>query len=317
VDARTVRRRRLTALGVVALVAVVGGIAAGAGGGSDDNGSGDDAGAKSAATGAASRPAQLPGGGRRLFPDRRVVAFYGNPRDDELGALGIGTPARAAKRLLKQAKPYNLKARPVLPAMELVSTVATAAPGDAGLYRDHISFAKIRSYLAAARKIDALLILDIQPGRGEFGPEITRLAPFLREPDVGLALDPEWHVAPDALPGKVIGSTDADVVNAAATYLAEIVRERDLPEKLLIVHRFTDDMIARADRLRQMPGVQTVINVDGFGSAGVKVAKYHSFVGTTPAMRRGFKLFYKEDVRTMSPKSVMALSPRPDVVVYE
>jgi hypothetical protein len=318
VDARTVRRRRLTALGAVALVAVVGGIAAGAGGGSDDRSSGDRASARTTATAAAApKPAQLPGGGRRLFPDRRVVAFYGNPRDDELGALGIGTPAQAAKRLLKQAKPYDRKTRPVLPAMELVSTVATAAPGDAGLYRDHISFAKIRGYLAAARKIDALLILDIQPGRGEFGPEITRLAPFLREPDVGLALDPEWHVAPDALPGKVIGSTDADVVNAAATYLAKIVRERNLPEKLLIVHRFTDNMIARADRLRQVRGVQTVVNVDGFGSTSVKVAKYQSFVHTTPAMRRGFKLFYKEDVQTMSPKSVMALTPRPDVVVYE
>jgi len=297
-------------------VAVAVGVLAGAGGGgSEGGGSGDGAKAKTAAE--APKPAQLPGGGQRLFPERRVVAFYGNPRDDELGALGIGTPTEAAKRLLQQAKPYNRKSRPVLPAMELVSTVATAAPGEAGLYRDHISFAKIRSYLAAARRIDALLILDIQPGRGEFGPEITRLGRFLREPDVGLALDPEWHVAPGALPGKVIGSTDADVVNAAATYLAKIVRERNLPEKLLIVHRFTDDMIARADRLRQVRGVQTVVNVDGFGSTSVKVAKYHSFVGTTPAMRRGFKLFYKEDVQTMSPKSVMALSPRPDVVVYE
>jgi hypothetical protein len=302
----------------VALVAVVGGFAAGAGGGGDSKG--DDARGTSAAGGAADdtpKPIELPGGGRRLFPDRRVVAFYGNPRDDELGALGIGTPAAAGRRLIKQAKPYNLKTRPVLPAMELVSTVATAAPGEAGLYRDHISFDKIRSYLAAARKIDALLILDIQPGRGEFGPEITRLERFLREPDVGLALDPEWHVGPDALPGKVIGSTDADVVNAAATYLAKIVRERRLPEKLLIVHRFTDDMIKRSARLRQVPGVQTVMNVDGFGSTSVKVAKYKSFVHTTPAMRRGFKLFYKEDVDTMSPRSVMALTPRPDVVVYE
>jgi hypothetical protein len=315
VDARVVRRRRLSALGAVALVAVVGGAMAGAGGGGSKGESAH--GTSTATSGDTPKPAQLPGGGRRLFPDRRIVAFYGNPRDDELGALGIGTPAQAAKRLLKQAKPYNLKTRPVLPAMELVSTVATAAPGDAGLYRDHISFAKIRSYLAAARKIGALLILDIQPGRGEFGPEITRLTTFLREPDVGLALDPEWHVGPDALPGKVIGSTDADVVNAAAAYLSKIVRERDLPEKLLIVHRFTDDMIARADRLRQVPGVQTVVNVDGFGSTSVKVAKYHAFVHTTPTMRRGFKLFYKEDVQTMSPKSVMALSPRPDVVVYE
>jgi len=300
----------------VALLAVVGGVAAGAGGGED--GGGGKGAATSAGGGKATKDQpQLPGGGRRLFPDRRVVAFYGNPRDDELGALGIGTPAQAARKLVAQAKPYTLKARPVLPAMELISTVATAAPGETGLYRDHLSFPKIRSYLKAARRIHALLILDIQPGRGEFGPEITRLARFLREPDVGLALDPEWHVPPGALPGKVIGSTDADVVNAAATYLAKMVRERDLPEKLLIVHRFTDNMIARADRLRQVPGVQTVVNVDGFGSNSVKIAKYHAFLHTTPTMRRGFKLFYKEDVKTMSPKAVMALSPRPDVVVYE
>jgi hypothetical protein len=314
VDRDVVRRRRLTALGVVAIVAALGGVVAGAGGGS---GSGGGEGAGAATTAGTAPAPQLPGGGRRLFPERRVVAFYGNPRDDELGALGIGTPAQAARRLVAQAKPYNLKARPVLPAMELITTVATAAPGAAGLYRDHLSFTKIRSYLRAARRIKALLVLDIQPGRGQFGPEIERLAPFLREPDVGLALDPEWHVGPDQLPGKVIGSTDADVVNAAATYLAGIVRERDLPEKLLVVHRFTDGMIARAARLRPVPGVQTVVNVDGFGTSSVKVAKYHSFVRSTPRMRRGFKLFYQEDVKTMSPKAVMALSPRPDVVVYE
>jgi hypothetical protein len=316
VDRDVVRKRRLTALGVVALLAALGGAVAGAGGG-DGGATGSASGATGDGAAAKPEPAQLPGGGRRLFPDRRVVAFYGNPRDAELGALGIGTPAQAGRRLLKQAKPYNLKARPVLPAMELISTVATAAPGETGLYRDHIAFARIRSYLKAARRIHALLVLDIQPGRGQFGPEIERLARFLREPDVGLALDPEWHVGPDQLPGKVIGSTDADVVNAAAGYLARIVRERDLPEKLLIVHRFTDNMIARADRLRPVRGVQTVVNVDGFGSTSVKVAKYKSFVHTTPRMRRGFKLFYKEDVKTMSPRSVMALTPRPDVVVYE
>jgi hypothetical protein len=318
----TIRQRRIVAvsvLGAVAAAAVIGGAIVG---------SGDNPGAKGSTAAAARtessddaanqpKPAQLPGGGRRLFPDRRVVAFYGNPRDDELGALGIGTPAHAARRLLAQAKPYTRKSRPVLPAMELISTVATAAPGPSGLYRDHLSFAKIRAYHRAARKAKALLVLDIQPGRGQFGPEIERLKPFLEQPDVGLALDPEWHVGPGDLPGKVIGSTDADVVNAAATYLAKIVKARNLPEKLLIVHRFTDDMISRASRLHPVPGVQTVVNVDGFGSTTVKIAKYHNFVTTTPKVRRGFKLFYKEDVKTMSPRQVMAMRPRPDVVVYE
>jgi hypothetical protein len=319
VDRSVVRRRRLTALGVVAGLAVLVGVVAGAGrgGGDDAAGGGEAATSAAAKDAAAKRPAQLPGGGRRLFPDRRVVAFYGNPRDDELGALGIGTPAQAARKLVKQAKPYNLKARPVLPAMELITTVATAAPGPSGEYRDHLSFATIRRYHAAARKVHALLVLDIQPGRGQFGPEIERLKSFLKQPDVGLALDPEWHVGPGELPGKVIGSTDADVVNAAATYLAKLVKTYNLPEKLLIVHRFTDNMIARSDRLRPVGGVQTVINVDGFGANSVKIAKYHAFVKSTPTMARGFKLFYKEDVKTMSPKAVLALSPRPDVVVYE
>jgi hypothetical protein len=308
-------RRRLAALGVVAVLAVAVGVVVGAGDGGDRPVAKAAKGAVDAA--AQPEPAQLPGGGRRLFPDRRVVAFYGNPRDDELGALGIGTPTQAGRRLVKQAKPYDRRSRRVLPAMELISTVVTAAPGPSGLYRDHLSFAKIRRYLKAARAAHALLVLDIQPGRGQFGPEIERLRPLLAEPDVGLALDPEWHVGPGELPGKVIGSTDADVVNAAATYLGRIVRERRLPEKLLIVHRFTDNMIARSERLHPVPGVQTVVNVDGFGSNSVKIAKYKNFVATTPRMRRGFKLFYKEDVKTMTPRQVMAMRPRPDVVVYE
>jgi hypothetical protein len=313
-----IRQRRIaavSALGAVAAAAVIGGAVVGSGGGDAQGGAASSANAASADK--PPMPAQLPGGGRRIFPDRRVVAFYGNPRDPELGALGIGTPDHAARRLLAQAWPYGRRSRPVLPAMELISTVATAAPGPSGLYRDHLSFAKIRAYHRAARRIGALLILDIQPGRGQFGPEIERLRPFLAAPDVGLALDPEWHVGDGQLPGKVIGSTDADVVNAAASYLATIARAKRLPEKLLIVHRFTDNMIARADRLQPVAGVQTVVNVDGFGGNAVKIAKYRNFVTTTPRMRRGFKLFYKEDVKTMSPKQVMAMSPRPDVVVYE
>jgi hypothetical protein len=320
VDRGIILKRRLIALGVVACVAVatIAGLVTGAGsGGGSSKAAGGVGGSPTTAEAKPAPRPQLPGGGRRLFPDRRVVAFYGNPRDNELGALGIGTPAQAGRRLLRQAKPYDRKTRRVLPAMELISTVATAAPGPSGLYRDHLSSATIGRYLKAARRVHALLVLDIQPGRAQFGPEIERLAKWLREPDVGLALDPEWHVGAGQLPGKVIGSTDADVVNAAATYLAKIVRKHDLPEKLLLVHRFTDDMISRADRLRSVGGVRTVVNVDGFGSNSVKIAKYKNFVASTPHVGRGFKLFYKEDVRTMSPRQVMALTPRPDVVVYE
>jgi hypothetical protein len=315
----TILRRRLVALGVLAGVLLVVVLAAAGGGG---DGGADRAGAaeRAAAEGedAPRRPQlELPGGGRRLFPDRRVVAFYGSPLDDELGELGIGTPAQAARRLAKQARPYARRTRPVLPAFELIATIATAAPGADGLYRQHLPDAVVRRYLRAARKVGALLVLDVQPGRSPFGPEVERLRKWLREPDVGLALDAEWAVGPGEVPGKVIGRIDADAVNATAAYLSRMVRERGLPEKLLIVHRFTDDMVRRDERLRQFPGVQTVVNVDGFGGREVKVAKYEAFLRRTPAMRRGFKLFYREDVGLMTPRQVLAMTPRPDVIVYE
>ncbi len=309
------RRRRRVALGGLAAVALAAGMAVGAGAG-EDGGRSTTAATQAAAAATGSAP-QLPGGGRRLFPDRRVVAFYGSPLDRQLGELGIGSPSAMARRLRRQARPYTRTTRPVLPAFELIATIATADAGADGSHRSHLPARTIDRYHRAARRAKALLILDIQPGRAPFGPEIERLARWLREPDVGLALDPEWHVEQHEVPGRTIGRVDAEAINAAAAYLSRMVRDHDLPEKLLLVHRFTDDMIARDERLRTYPGVQTVINVDGFGGREVKVAKYERFVARTPKLRRGFKLFYEEDTGLMRPAAVMAMQPRPDVVVYE
>src|SRR5690348_6170176 len=92
-------------------------------------------------------PPELPRGGRRILPDYRVVAYYGAPQDDELGALGIGSPASAAKKLNHQAKGYIRKTRPVMPAMELIAVVAAAAPGDGGRYNLRQPDSVIRRYL--------------------------------------------------------------------------------------------------------------------------------------------------------------------------
>lgn len=264
-------------------------------------------------------PAQLPGGGRIVFsgPKRRVVAFYGSPDDKELGTLGIGTPAQAGRRLVRVAKRYEEPGRPVLPAMELLASVATAAPGEDGLYRRRASNATIRRYLRAARSIHGLLILDIQPGRADFMPEARRLRRWLREPDVSLALDPEWHVGPGELPGQVIGSMDASEVVAIGRWLDALTAADDLPQKLLVVHQFTEGMVASRERLRPFGHVGFVLNVDGFGSAVVKKAKYRAFAKLVPFAFNGFKLFYREDLDLMTPRQVLRLRPAPDVVVYE
>ena len=260
-------------------------------------------------------PVELPRGGRSVLPEHRVVAFYGAPQSDELGALGIGTPDQAARKLARQAKAYERR-RPVLPALELIAVIANADAGEDGMYRARQEDAVIRRYLRAARRHDMLLVLDIQPGRSDFFTETTRLERWLREPDVGLALDPEWRVRAGEVPGQVIGQVDAREVNATSAWLAQLVARHDLPEKLFVVHQFTEDMVDDT-QLKPRDGLAMVLNADGFGTEPVKVAKYHEFARAARTLDHGFKLFYREDAGLMSPAQVLRLRPAPAVVVYE
>jgi hypothetical protein len=322
-SASVYRRRRAVAL--VALAAVLIGVGlvtravlVGDGEGAQDPGAADAtrAGAAQASPPPPSPP-QLPRGGRRLFPDFRVVAIYGAPQAEELGALGIGTPDEAGRRLARIAAPYARKTRPVLPAMELLATIVSSAPGDDGLYRYRQTSGTIRRFLRAARRRKALLLLDIQPGRADFLSEARAVRRWLREPDVGIALDPEWRMGPGQVPGQVIGSVTAAEVNRVSAYVAGIVRRYDLPEKLFVLHQFTQDMIADKGSVRRRPGLAITMNVDGFGTPAQKIDKYEAFTSEAVRFHDGFKLFFREDTDRMSPSEVLRLGPPPDLVVYE
>ena len=302
-------RRRLTALAVVACIALLAGAIAGAGGD-------EQTGSREAARAVPPAPPELPRGGNDIFPRFRVVAYYGAPQSRELGALGIGTPASAVARLERQSRGYARPHRPILPALELITVIANADAGEDGMYRTRQSDATIRRYLRAARRAKALLLLDVQPGRSDFFTEARRLEKWLREPDIGLALDPEWRVQAGEVPGKVIGHVDAREINATTAWLAQLREREGLPHKLVVVHQFTDDMVDET-ALQARDGLEIVLNADGFGSREVKTAKYHAFTRQSPGFEAGFKLFYEEDVRLMSPRKVLRLRPAPDVVIYE
>jgi hypothetical protein len=303
-------RRRAIAIGglAVLLLAVVLLVRA-CGGGSDGD-------APSASAVDAKPPPQLPRGGRVILPGHRIVAYYGSPQDRELGTLGIGRPRQAGARLAKTTHAYA-RYGPAWPAMELIAVVANGAPGDDGLYRTRIRDQVIGRYLKAARAMKALLILDIQPGRSDFLKESMTLSKWLRQPDVSLALDPEWRVNAPDVPAQVIGSVTAREVNAVSFWLAGIVRRGHLPQKLLLLHRFTQDMIAGQDDLKARPGLAITINVDGFGGQAVKRVKYKQFAAENTRFFNGFKLFYEEDSGLMRPRQVVHLRPPPNVVVYE
>jgi hypothetical protein len=312
-----VYRRRRIAAAAIACAVVLAIVVLARGCGADD---GPQHAARRAAARAAAGPppAQLPRGGRTILPGHRVVAIYGAPQDPELGTLGIGTPDQAGRRLVALARRYARLGPPVLPAMELLATVAAGDAGEDGMYRMRQQDAVIARYLRAARRVRALLVLDIQPGRSDFLKEAMALRRWLAEPDVSLALDPEWRVDAPDVPARVIGSVSAQEVNAVSFWLDRMVRDNDLPQKLLLVHRFTHDMIRDQQQIKRRRGLAITMNVDGFGARAVKVAKYEDFARARPrGTYNGFKLFYEEDTGLMRPREVARLRPRPRVVVYE
>jgi hypothetical protein len=263
-------------------------------------------------------PATLPDGTRSILPEHRVYAHYGAPQARALGILGIGTLTEAAERLQRRSRDYAGPQRlPVLPAMELIAVVAAASPGRDGKHRYRQTSETIRRHLQAARSVNGILILDIQPGRADFLSEAKALSEFLIEPDVSLALDPEWRMGPTQVPGRVIGTVDAAEVNAVTKWLSGVVQKRNLPDKLVIIHQFTDGMVRRRAALKSRPGLDIVLNADGFGTAPAKRATYDRVTRGLGPHYAGFKLFYEEDTGLMTPADIFALRPKPFVVIYE
>ncbi|HTB75479.1 MAG TPA: hypothetical protein VK762_19645 [Polyangiaceae bacterium] len=268
---------------------------------------------------------ELPRGGRTLFPDYRLVGFCGTPGAPELGSLQGNLTARA-RALDAQATRYadarNADDRKLMPVFELIAVVVQGAPGPDSKYRRRVDGAVVEQYLRAARASKALLLLNIQPGQSDFLSEVKAYEKYLREPDVGVALDPEWAMRPKQLPGRSFGQTDGQTITAVANYLSGIVAEEKLPEKALVFHQVNNWVLKDEPELKPAPGVIFIKSVDGLGAVASKIKTYDYLTGSMASdVHPGFKLFFDEDTRNgsrlMTPKEVLALSPKPEYVMYE
>jgi hypothetical protein len=255
-----------------------------------------------------------------VLPDYRPVAFYGAPQSKELGALGQGSPSRASRRLRRQARPYRRlsEVKRIYPTFELIAVIALAGPGGDGKYRARQPGRVVRRYLREAREDELLMVLDIQPGRSTFIKEVRHFKRYLRRRNVGIALDPEWNMGPHGVPGERVGHVGAGMINKVARFMNRFARRRNLPDKLLVIHQFTEGMVRGEGRIEHRRRVDIVLNADGFGTRSQKRAKYRQLAPRGGFMFPGFKLFYEEDTNLMRPRQVMRLKPRPPAyVVYE
>jgi len=268
-------------------------------------------------------PAALPGA---ILPNKRIIAYYGNPLSKKMGVLGEYEVDDMLARLDREVAAWQKAdpATPVQPALHLVAVVAQGAAGKDGMWRTRMDSALIEKVYGWAKRKDAILFLDIQTGWSTIQQELPRLRPWLERPDVHLGIDPEFnmHRAREGVrPSAKIGTYDAEDVNYVVRTLSDIVKEKGIPPKVLVVHRFTKTMLTNAERIRPTPQTQVVIHMDGWGAPWLKFDSYNHYIVREPVQYTGFKLFYHNDTkkgdRLLTPGELVKLVPAPLYIQYQ
>ncbi len=269
----------------------------------------------------AANGAELPGGGKLVLPGRLMVALYGHPGVPALGVMGETDVEGAVDRAADLAAEYEpFSDVPVIPSFEIITTIAAREAGSDGNYSNESDIELIRPWVEAADEAGMYAVLDLQPGRASFLEQAKLYEELLLMPNVGLALDPEWHIGPDELPLTRIGSVTAEEVNEVVDYLANLVTENDIPQKLLVVHQFRIAMISDRDQLKtDVDQVAVLIHVDGFGTPSEKFETYDYLTADAEeTFFWGWKNFIDEDQPTFTPERTMTtVKPTPDFVSYQ
>lgn len=265
---------------------------------------------------------EIPGGGLLMFGEdfsRRLIAIYGHPVTSALGVLGEQGPEEGVERLAEIAAGYEADGALILPTFEIIATVASAGAGRDGDYSAETDRDVIRPWIETAAANDVYVVLDLQPGRTHFLTQAKYYEEFLRLPHVGLALDPEWRLRPNEVHLRQIGTVDAEEINEVVAWLAGIVQEESLPQKLLIVHQFRFSMITNRELIETPPELAMVIQMDGQGSLGAKYNTWNVLTKGTEerGFRWGWKNFYDEDFPTATPEQVLELTPVPVFVSFQ
>ncbi len=259
-----------------------------------------------------------------VLPFNRIVAFYGNLYSKQMGILG----ELPRKEMLAKLKGELVKWHAadstvnVIPALHYIAVTAQGYPGKGNTYRLRMPFHQIDSVISMAKELNALVFIDVQVGHSTIQAELPQFEQYLKMPNVHFGMDPEFSMKGGQKPGAAIGTFDAADINYVSGYLAKLVKENNLPPKILVVHRFTRPMVTNYKQIKLQPEVQVVMDMDGWGAQARKINTYRQFVYGEPVQFTGFKLFYKNDFREkgsriMTPEEVLKLKPRPMYIQYQ
>ncbi len=266
-------------------------------------------------------PIELSFGGRRVLPDYRFVALYGNPDYPTLGSLGEQPLSDSVTRIKDLSAQYQpLSTEEIIPTFEVIATVAAAEPTDNQDYSREIDPAKLKPIIDLAQEQGIYIVLDLQSGRSTFLEQAKLYETLLLEPNVGLALDPEWRLlTPEACPLKSIGSVSAEEINHTSEWLSELVKTHDLPQKIFMIHQFKNSMITNRETLKtDRTELGYVLHMDGHSALSQKIDTWNTIrLNLPPNIYMGWKNFYDEDRPTPTPEQTMSQIPAPNFISYQ
>lgn len=267
-------------------------------------------------------PYPLPGA---ILPFKRIVAYYGNFYSTKMGILGEFDEDTVLARLRQEKTAWETAdpSTPVVMGIDYIAITAQGTPQADNTYKLRMPKEHIQRAIDMARKVEGITILEMQVGYSTLDVELPLLKEHLIQPDVHLALDPEFSMKPGALPpGDEIGTFSSNDINFAINYLSEIVKEHNLPPKILVIHRFTENMVTGYQNIQPTPEVQVVMVMDGWGFGAKKINTYNTVIYPEPVQFTGFKLFYKNDLkppstRLLTPQEILELTPAPSFIQYQ
>jgi len=254
-----------------------------------------------------------------LILNNDILAYYGHPRSTIMGILGRYPIEELDRKLTALAAEYKAAGgRNVIKAFYII--YGTVWPeGEIGIINAEL----LTRWIEYAKGRDMLVFIDHQIGRYDPVASLKRMLPWLKYPNVHLALDPEWRTTK---PMKEIGSVTADEINRAQQEMEDYIIANDIPgERFLVIHQFNWRMISNRERVRSdFQRVRLVHCADGFGSPHLKRGSYAYNAEATNIPIKAFKLFYNfgipgagYDHPLMSPSDVYALKPRPYIIMYQ
>jgi hypothetical protein len=259
-----------------------------------------------------------------IFPYNRVVAYYGNLYSKNMGILGELPKDSMLRKLKGEVEKWQAAdpTMPVIPALHYIAVTAQGKPGADGKYRLRMPMHQVDTVISWANQINGLVFIDMQTGSSTVQDEIVRFKDYLKQPNVHLGIDPEFSMKNGQRPGSVIGTFSADDINTAIDFLASIVKENNLPPKVLIIHRFTQGMVTDYQRIKKVPEVQVVMDMDGWGPKVLKRSTWLRYIYREPVQFTGFKLFYKNDTKTgkdqiYTPEELVKFTPHPVYIQYQ